>query len=131
MIYACSFGNTLRFLGFERREALVHRVDLDLVAPQLAHELVDMRPHFTRRAVRPHRHTDDDSRRLPFIDNLRDRVEVRSFVGVGDDAQRAGRRRNGLADGNADAPQAEIKRENRFGSGVSVVRRGRHQERSG
>ena len=76
-------------------------------------------------------HADNEPRRLPLVDEFRDGIEVGAFLAVADDAERVRRRGDGLADRDADTPQAEIKSENGFRGAAAAVRRGRHRGRSG
>ena len=70
-------------------------------------------------------HPDYQNGRIPLADERANRVVIDAGVAIGDDAERARRTGNGLADGHANAPQSEVEGENRGWrghSGVSGVR---------
>lgn len=60
-------------------------------------------------------HADNESRRLPLLDQCGDCGVINAFAAIGNDAERTRGSRNILTDRDADAPQAEI--EGEYGSG--------------
>ena len=60
------------------------------------------------------RHADDEGGGAPLTHEIRNTLEIHARLPVGDDADRACGRGDLLPDRDADAPQAEIEREDGF-----------------